>query len=80
MVVETRVKEARSGFGIALGRKRNPSTVASESANQELGGSSERAHETCIVFVSVGFDITRRGVMKLSKVVFHTAIINFLSS
>ena len=35
---------------------------------------SRRAHETRIVFVSVGFDATRKGVMKLrklSKVVFH---------
>ena len=77
MRLEWRRNVLVSGLYITLGRKRNPSTAASESANQELGGSSGRAHETRIIFVSVGFDVTRRGVMKLSKVVFHRLMMYF---
>ena len=76
-IVETRLREAVKGFRPIYKLQAGRRTLRQSHQNQPIRSSevgSRRAHETRIVFVSVGFDATRKGVMELqnrSKVVFH---------
>ena len=76
-MVETRLREAVKGFRSMYKLQAGRGTPLQSRQNQPIRSSevrSRRAHETRIVFVLVGFDATRKGVMKLrkpSKVVFH---------
>ena len=63
-----------SGFYISLGRKRNPRLLHQDQPIRSSGEVAEEIMKHGYVVISVGLDTTRRRVLKLSKVAFHTII------